>query len=98
MALISDIIANAATSAVTNMRPESADAIAAAILTALHSRGLAVVDRQQHIDWIAEAEDRVNTIHATLRHRQQPQDVTFHLAQKALRDARNSLSARPEGA
>lgn len=38
---------------------------------------------------IAEALDAINTIHATLRHRQAPQDVTFHRGQKALRDAGN---------
>lgn len=39
------------------------------------------------LDFLETAKAKVETIQATLRHRQQPQDVTFHLCLKALRDA-----------
>lgn len=42
---------------------------------------------------IAEAKDAIDTIHGTLRHRQQPQDATFHRGQKALRDADTKIRA-----
>jgi len=41
---------------------------------------------------LAEAQDALETIQATLRHRGQPQDVTFHRGLKALRDARDWFS------
>lgn len=37
-------------------------------------------------DYFAEAKDAIEHIQGALRHRQQPQDVTFHRALKALRD------------
>lgn len=39
------------------------------------------------LDNLETAQACVETIQATLRHRQQPQDVTFHRCLKALRDA-----------
>jgi hypothetical protein len=41
-------------------------------------------------DFFAEAQDAVEHIQGALRHRQQPQDVTFHRALKALRDGRDA--------
>ena len=41
---------------------------------------------------LAVAQDALETIQATLRHRQQPQDVTFHRGLHALRDAREVLA------
>ncbi|WP_319798279.1 hypothetical protein [Nitrobacter sp.] len=43
-------------------------------------------------DYFAEAQDALNTICHTLRHRQQPQDVTFHRGEKACRDGVDLLS------
>ena len=39
------------------------------------------------LDLLETAKADVETIQAALRHRQQPQDVTFHRCLKALRDA-----------
>lgn len=43
---IIEVMARAARDAVTNMRPESADAIARAIATALQAEGMTVVPRE----------------------------------------------------
>ncbi len=44
---------------------------------------------------VAEAQEAMLIIQAALRHRQQPQDVTFHRGLKALRDAIDKLGVKP---
>lgn len=46
-------------------------------------------------DHFAEAQDAIEHIQGALRHRQQPQDVTFHRALKAIRDGRALLASSP---
>lgn len=55
---------------------------------------------QRVVDYFAEIADCLGSIQGALRHRQQPQDVHFHLALKACRDGashverlRSALSA-----
>lgn len=45
-------------------------------------------------DYFAEIEECLSTIQSTLRHRQQPQDVTFHRALKACRNGKDLLQSR----
>jgi hypothetical protein len=88
------VIAKAITESQYFMDPKSE---ARNIINALSASGCVIVPREALAsiasNEIAEAMDAINTVHATLLHRQQPQDATFHRGQKALRGADNKIRA-----
>lgn len=59
-----------------------------------------VEPKQRLIDYFSEIEAAISSVLGALRHRQQPQDVHFHLALKACRDgtrlAEESVISRKE--
>lgn len=69
---------------ITRLRSQNATMREA--LKIANMRAVLVADNE-----LATAQDALETIRATLRHRLQPQDVTFHRGLAALRDARYVL-------